>query len=456
MDVSVNKPREQPPAAVPEKAKQAGEIHAKWLWTKPCVWTDNMLRALESGVKGDKWFSLIDKVWKKENLRVAFDAVKRNKGAAGIDHISVRHFERNLDSQLERLHQQLKEGRYQPQAARRKWIDKPGSKARRPLGIPTVRDRVVETALKQVIEPIFEREFADCSHGFRPGRGCRSALSEVDRLLKKEGKFTVVEVDIQRFFERIDHDRLLELVADRISDGRVLTLIESMLQRGVMDDERHQQTVEGTPQGGVISPLLANIYLNGLDHEMQQAGYHLVRYADDLVVLCDEPGQAPGALEHLSGWIESMGLTLHPDKTGVVEMTEPGAWFDFLGYRFMHARKSGKLRGFVSDKSKQRLRERTKPYLRRCNGRSLEAILAKINPILRGWYGYFKHSNPASLGEMDGWVRMRLRCILRKRRKQRGRGLGKSHHRWPNAYFVEHGLFTMAVAHAEELQSSCR
>jgi len=455
MDVRTNTPKEPKPAKVAQKPKQAGEIHAKWHWTQPCVWSENMLRALENGVKGNKWFSLIDKVWKKDNLRAAFHAVKRNGGAPGIDHISIQQFERDPDSQLERLHQELRNGRYQPRAARRKWIGKPGSKAKRPLGIPTVRDRLVETALKHVIEPIFEREFANCSHGFRPGRSCKSALREVDGLLNT-GKLMVLEIDIQNFFDNIDHDQLLELIAERISDGRILTLIKSMLKRGVLDDERHQPTLAGTPQGGVISPLLANIYLSGLDHQLEQAGFHPVRYADDLVVLCEDADQAQAALAHLSAWMKAKELTLHPDKTGVVEMSEPGAWFDYLGYRFKRTKRRGKLQRFVSDKSKRKLREKTKPHLRRCNGHSLEVIIAKINPILRGWYGYFKHSRPTSHLEMDGWVRMRLRSILRKRRNGKGRGRGADHQRWPDVYFAERGLFTMATTRAEELQSSWR
>ena len=449
-------------APVPQnKAKQAREsrarIHAKWAWVEPSAWTENMLKALETGVKGGKWFSLIDKVWKKENLRAAYQAVKRNGGAPGIDHVSIEQFGSGLEQHLERLHQQLREGSYRPQAARRKWIDKAGGKGKRALGIPTVRDRVVEAALKHAIEPIFECEFSDCSHGFRPWRSTKSALKEVDRLLK-EGNLAVVELDIQSYFDCIAHDRLLEKVADRISDSRVLELISGMLKRGVLDGERHDETTKGTPQGGVVSPLLSNIYLNELDHEMEQSGYHLVRYADDLVVLCNGSEQAQACLELLRRQMASMGLSLHPEKTGVVDMTEPGASFDFLGYRFMRAKRSGKLRRYVSDKSKQKLRSRLRPYLKRSNGHSLEAIITKMNPILRGWYAYFKHvqSTPSALTEMDGWVRMRLRSILRARRKRKGQGRGRDHHRWPNGYFEKHGLFTMAIAQTEELQSSLR
>ena len=394
-------------------------------------------------------------MWNKENLRSAYAEVRRNGGAAGIDHISLERFGHHLDEELERLHQQLKGGTYQPQAARRHWIDKPGSPAKRPLAIPAVRDRVVEAALKHVIEPIFEREFADCSHGFRPGRGTKSALREVDRRLR-EGHLMVVEVDIQNYFESIDHDRLLAQIEQRISDGRVLELIRQLLKRGVREGDEHHPTLTGTPQGGVISPLLANLYLNELDHQLQQAGYRLVRYADDLVVLCDDPEQAACCLEHLGRGMEALGLQLHPEKTRVVDMNKPGAWFDFLGYRFNRTQGRGYLRRFVSAKSQRRLREKLRPYLTRCNGHSLETIIHQHNPILRGWYEYFKHVRLNNLEEVDGWVRMRLRSILRKRRKGQGRGRGSDHHRWPNRYFTQQGLFTLAAAHAEELQSSQR
>lgn len=410
-----------------------------------------MLKALEHGVKGNKWFSLIDKVYKLENLRSAYAQVRRNGGAAGIDHISVERFGRDLEQQLTHLRQELQDGRYQPKAARRVWIDKPGSTAKRPLGIPTVRDRVVEAALKNVLEPIFEREFRPCSHGFRPGRGCKSALREVDQRLKAD-HLTVVEVDIQRYFENIDHEKLLALIAERVSDGRVLELIASMLKRGVIEEHDFQASKQGTPQGGVISPLLANIYLHGLDQELQQSGYHLVRYADDLVILCLQDGQARDVRDHLERWMKDMGLQLHPEKTGVVDMREPGAWFEFLGYRFMRGKRSGKLRRFISPKSRKKLKDRLRPHLKRCNGNSLGGIIEKLNPSLRGWYEYFKHAAVDDLKDIDGWVRMRLRSILRKRRGGEGRGRGQDHIRWKVKYFADHGLFSLEVAHGKELR----
>jgi len=437
----MNTDRENQPATVPERTKQAGELRARWHWTEPCVWSERMLEALENGVKGGKWFSLVDKVWKMNNLRAAFEAVKRNDGAAGVDNISIQGFERDLDKQLERLQQELQQGCYQPRPARRKWIDKPGSQAKRPLGIPTVRDRVVEAALKQVIEPIFEHQFHACSYGFRPCRSAKGALSEVDQLIA-QGKLAVIEVDIQGYFDHIDHGKLLSLVSEKISDGRVLALIETMLKRGVMDEDRLYATQEGTPQGGVISPLLANIYLNGLDHRMSENGYQMVRYADDFVILCESKEQTQDCLALLTTWVEEMSLTLHPEKTGVVDMQTPGSSFDFLGYRYVHTQRGNQQR-FVSDKSKQKLRHTLRPYLKRTNGFSLDCIIQQINPILRGWFTYFKESHPNSLTGMLGWVRMRLRSILRKRQKKKGRARGLDHHRWPNTYFEELGLYTV-------------
>ena len=377
----MNTDRENQPATVPERTKQAGELRARWHWTEPCVWSERMLEALENGVKGGKWFSLVDKVWKMNNLRAAFEAVKRNDGAAGVDNISIQGFERDLDKQLERLQQELQQGCYQPRPARRKWIDKPGSQAKRPLGIPTVRDRVVEAALKQVIEPIFEHQFHACSYGFRPCRSAKGALSKVDQLIE-EGKLSVIEVDIQGYFDHIDHDKLLDLVSEKISDGRILRLISTMLKRGVLDKDRLYETEEGTPQGGVISPLLANIYLHGLDHRMSENGYQMVRYADDFVILCESMEQTASCQNLLDEWTKEMSLTLHPEKTGVVDMSLPGSEFTFLGYYFVHT-KGGKHQRYASYKSQQKLRAKLRPYLKRTNGLSLETTIHLINPILK-------------------------------------------------------------------------
>jgi len=267
-------------AAEVSETKQAGETCSRWEWMERSVWTERMLKALETGVKGGVWFSLMDKVYRRRILEKAFAKVRANGGSAGVDHVTVKRFEANLEEELEKLHVSLKSGSYRPSGIRRKYIDKPGSREQRPLGIPTVRDRVVQTALRMVLEPIFEETFADSSYGFRPGRGCKDALREVMKKLQS-GHYWVVDADIRSYFDRISHQQLMEKVRQRVADGRVLELIESFLKQDVLETLRHWIPERGCPQGAVISPLLANIYLNALDHEMQRQGLEMVRYADD-------------------------------------------------------------------------------------------------------------------------------------------------------------------------------
>ncbi|HYW83260.1 MAG TPA: reverse transcriptase domain-containing protein, partial [Spirochaetia bacterium] len=226
----------QPPEAVPENAaKPAGEIRARWAWVEAEVWTERMLTALEQGVIGGKWHSLIDKVYALPNLRQAFARVKANQGAAGVDHVTVEEFERDLEANLEKLTQALADGSYRPQAVRRHWINKLGSKEQRPLGIPTVRDRVVQAALRAVLEPIFERDFAAQSYGFRPKRGCKDALRRVDTLLK-QSYHGVVDADLKSYFDTIPRQQLLERVKAKVSDGRILKLLETFLRQGVLEE----------------------------------------------------------------------------------------------------------------------------------------------------------------------------------------------------------------------------
>ncbi len=442
---------EQTPSAVPRVggAKQGGDVRSRWAWAEPTVWTERMLTALERGVKGDVWFSLMDKVYRPGHLAAAFAHVKAKRGGPGVDRVTVAGFERRLDAELTRLEEQLRAGTYTPQPVRRTWIPKGGGKMR-PLGIPTVRDRVVQTALRNVLEPIFEREFAEQSYGFRPARGAKDALRRVEALLKA-GYRHVVDADIQGYFDSIPKDAMLARVRDRVSDGRVLGLVEQYLNQPVMEAMATWTPETGTPQGAVISPLLANIYLNPLDHLMAQAGVEMVRYADDFVLLCQSPEQAQEALEGVRQWMESAGLVLHPDKTRIVSMDEDGGYFEFLGYRFKRHKDCD--RRFPRPKSEKKLREAIRAQTRRANGNSLERIIARINPILQGWFGYFKHSHPTVFPAMDGYVRMRLRSILRKRRKRKGRGRGTDHQRWPNAYFAERGLFSLTTARAQAAQS---
>ena len=372
-----------------------------------------------------------------------------------MDGITIDRFAKDSPSRLLAVKEQLKRGIYQPKPVKRVWIEKPGSAEKRPLGIPTVGDRVVQAAARMVIEPIFENRFVKHSYGFRPGCGCKDALRRVEELLRA-GNTYVVDVDIKGYFDTIPHDRLMALVREHVADGRVLGLIEGFLKQGVMEGAELAKTVEdepqGTPQGGVISPLLANIYLDPLDWLMAGLGFEMVRYADDMVVLCHTEEEAEAALEKLREWMAGAGLTLHPDKTRTVDMTVADSHFDFLGYRFKRSRRGGMMR-LVRPKSLRKLRESIKPKTRRNNGKSMDAIVADINRTLKGWFGYFKHVHPSELGEIDQWLRMRLRSILRKRRGGRGRGRGQDHHRWPNRYFTGLGLFCLLDAKVSETTS---
>jgi RNA-directed DNA polymerase len=434
--------------AVVHEAKQAGEVRARWAWVEPCVWTERMLTALEVGVKGGKWFSLIDKVSAPRTLRRAFERVKANGGAAGADHQTIAMYEQRLEEQTEYLAQALKEGSYQPAAVRREWIPKPGSREKRPLGIPTVRDRVVEKALQTTIEPIFERDFAEQSYGFRPGRSCKDALRRVDQLLK-QGLTWVVDADLKSYFDTIPHEQLLKQVEEKVADGRVLELICKYLKQGVLDEMREWTPETGTPQGAVISPLLSNIYLNPLDHLMAAAGCEMVRYADDFVVLCRSKAEAESALAVVQQWTVEAGLKLHPEKTRIVDATQAGG-FDFLGYHFERGQRRPRRKSLK--KFKDSIRAKTK----RNNGQSLQVIIAKVNRTTKGWFAYFKHSHRYTFDPLDPFIRMRLRSLLRRRSGRRGIASGGDFVRWTNAFFTEQGLFSLSTAHAELRQSVTR
>jgi len=429
------------------QAKQGREVAPQWAWTEASVWTERMLATLERGIKGDKWYSLIDKVWKMENLQSAVANVVRNKSQQKPDGQRCRRYAEQKDWRLPALQSKLRTGEYQPQPVRRVWIPKLGSRELRPLGIPPVENRVVEMAVRQVIEPIFEQTFAEQSYGFRPRRGAKDALRRVQQLLNA-GLIWIVDADVKGYFDNIPQDKLLAAVAERISDGAVLELIRRFLKQGVMESGKGWQPTEtGTPQGAVISPLLANIYLNPLDHLMAQQGWEMVRYADDFIILCDSAEAAQTALAQVRQWMEQAGLSLHPTKTRIVNASEPGG-FDFLGYHFERGYRWPRKKSL--DKLKDALRAKTE----RKRSDSMEDILDDVNRSLRGWMKYFQHSHWTTFKPLDQWIRQRLRSILRKRHKLSGRARGRDHQRWPNDYFAIRGLISLALVRVQAANAS--
>jgi len=413
----MNQTDEKRPARVgvgtpPKQAGEAAPAREAWWWVERSIWTERMLTRLTMGESADRvWFSLMDKTYAEGNLRSAWEKVRSKAGSAGVDEQTVARFQRQEERELQKLREELREGTYRPRPGRRVWIDKPGSKEQRPLGIPAVRDRIVQGALRRV-----------------------------DTLLKA-GHVWVVDADLKSYFDTIPHDRLMALIKERVADGRVLALVESFLRAGVMEElGGWQPTDRGTPQGGVISPLLANLYLNPLDHRMEATGWEMARYADDFVILCRSAEEAQEALEALKAWVSKAGLTLHPEKTRVVDANQPGG-FDFLGYHFERGQR------WPRKKSLKKLKEQVKAKTPRTDGRSLKAIVQDVNRTLRGWYAYFQHSKPTTFSGVDGYVRRRLRSLLEKRRGRTRHGLGRAHQRWPNAWFARRGLLSLAALH---------
>ena len=422
-------------------------------WVEPIVWTDRMLTTLVTGVKRGRWYSLMDKVYSEGNVNSAWEKVKRNGGSAGIDGVSLIRYQAELKHNNSRLAESLINGDYSPKPVKRVYIPKPGSKEKRPLGIPAIRDRIAQAALKNVIEPIFESDFSDNSYGFRPGLGCKDALRELEQAMD-DGALHIYEADIKGYFDTIPHDKLMKLVERKISDGRVLKLIHGFLKQNIMEELKVWTPESGSPQGGVISPLLANIYLDPLDKLMENESFKMIRYADDFVIMCRTREEAERASTLVENWMTDAGLTLHPDKTGVVDMHDISSEFEFLGYRFWRTRTNGRLTRSPRNKSLKKLKDAIRLRTKRCNGYSMEVIIKSITPTLKGWFEYFKHSIKYTFTDIDGWIRRRLRGILRKRRKRRGISKGKADNkRWPNTYFEELGFFSLKVAHDSLRQS---
>ena len=313
--------------------------------------------------------------------------------------------------------------------------------------VPTVRDRVVQTALLHVLEPIFDATFSPHSYGFRHGRGCHHALERVEELLTAGYRY-VVDADLKSYFDTIPKPRLLARIREKVSDSRVLRLLEMYLEQGVLDGLREWTPETGTPQGAVLSPLLANIYLNPLDHLLAEAGFAMVRYADDFVILCQSREDAERALEMVRRWVAENDLTLHPTKTKIVDADTAG--FDFLGYHFR-----GKLR-LPRDKSLKKFKDVVRDKTKRANGLSMPFLCARLSQQLRGWYAFFHHCQWNLFRDLDAWIRTRLRSILRKRQHRRGQARKRDRQQWPNSFFDELGLYSLTKAHVRFVQSSQR
>ena len=431
------------PVTVPFSARRAGDPLEIPQWANRSVWTDRMLDTLSVGVKGGKWHALIDKVFSRPNLDDAARKVLGKKGAAGVDRQTVEVFAEHEQTELSRLHQMLRQGTFRPASVRRVWIPKPGSSQKRPLGIPTVRDRVVQTALVHVIEPIFDQTFHDRSFGFRRGRSCHDALQVVEEQLDA-GKVFVVDADLKGYFDTIPKDRLLALVRQHISDSRVLSLVESYLDQSIMEELKEWTPEAGVPQGAVLSPVLANLYLNELDHLMADLGFEMVRYADDFVILCRSQEQAEAALTEVRRWVADHGLTLHPEKTHIVDSREKS--FSFLGYSFR------KQLRFPRKKSHEKFVARLRKLTPRKSGQSLECTIQQLNRTTNGWFTYFRHCHWSIFRDYDAMIRRRLRRLLLKRHLRNPKRMSRTN-RWQNAFFTDAGLSSLRQSHNRYVQS---
>jgi RNA-directed DNA polymerase len=404
---------------------------------------------------GRRFHALLDRLYRRDVLWEAWRRVKKNRGAAGVDAMTLAAVEQlGVEGFLEDLGARLRAGTYRPSAVKRRYIPKADGR-QRPLGIPTVRDRVAQMAATLVLEPIFEADFHPCSYGFRPKRHATQALETLRRRGARGGNH-VLDADIRDYFGSIDHGKLMKLVERRISDRRVLRLLRQWLQAGVMEDGRVTAPIAGTPQGGVISPLLSNIYLHVLDTVWTRRHAHLgvlVRYADDFVVMCDTKAAGEQAEQRVRDIFARLGLELHPDKTRQVDLSRGREGFDFLGCH-LRKRMSGPLwekqhrrvyylQRWPSPRAMQRIRQRVKTLtLRAVCHRDLRATITQLNPVLRGWGAYFRTGNAANkFGQVDDYVHWRLKRLLLQRYGRQLR-VGQAA-RWTPDFFHALGLYRL-------------
>lgn len=388
---------------------------------------------------GKRQFFSIAHLITPEALYAAFRGLRKN-ASAGIDGVTCEEYEKDAEGNIRQLYQRLKDGKYQAQPLRRVYIPKEDGK-QRPISIPALEDKILQKAVGEVLNAIYEQDFLDCSYGFRLGRGAQQALDEMGRVICTRPTGWILEIDITAYFDSIVREQLMELVEKRISDGSVLQLIRKWIKVGVIEQGRLWVSETGTGQGQTISPLLANIYLHPFDELMASRGYRVVRYADDFVVMCKSREEAEAALEEIRRWVAENGLRLSPAKTHVGDCRQPGEGFEFLGYRFEAGRR------WVRKKSLMRFKDRIREKTGRTRGDSLARVIADLNPMLRGWFGYFKHAHRHTFRALDQMIRRRLRAILRKQEKRPGVGLRRAdHQRWPNTFFAEAGLLALEQA----------